>query len=288
MNVELVRVKTPDGYWLDGVLSEPDGIMPVLTVDAVIMLHGAGGNFCDSLLGEITPPLLELGITVLRVNTRGHDGVSTTPGGMAPRRQGAAFEVVDECRHDVIGWVDWLVDRGAQRIVLVGHSLGALKAVYSQSIDANASVVGVVAISPPRLSHAHFCASRLGGVFSDTYRTAQKYVDDGEPQTLLEVRVPIPLLCSAGTYVDKYGPAERYNLLRFFDAVNVPSLYVFGQHELVGSLAFAQLDETLSEVADPQGLRTIVTVDQADHFYAGVRPALSEKLCGWLQRVYGV
>src|SRR5579859_3868724 len=127
MLVDLVQTTTRDGVRLDGAyLRPPSGNTPVLPVDAFCFLHGTGGNFYTStLFDELGERLRALGCGVLRVNTRGHDLVSTASTAQGGRRQGAAFEVVDHCRHDIAAWIDWLRQRVGPRVALLGHSMGA-------------------------------------------------------------------------------------------------------------------------------------------------------------------
>ena len=82
MLVDLINVTTSDGVRLDGIYQKPTGTTGPL--DAVICVHGTGSNFYSSTLFDaLAGRLLELGVGVLRVNTRGHDLMSTasTPRG---------------------------------------------------------------------------------------------------------------------------------------------------------------------------------------------------------------
>src|SRR5438093_261562 len=130
--VELVQTTTRDGVRLDGALQLPWGhSQPVLGCDAFCLVHGTGGNFYSSTLFDSVAEMLRgLGCAVLRVNTRGHDGISTAVTDRGGRRLGAAYEIVDECRHDLAAWTEWLQARGGAgsgaRVGLVGHSLGAV------------------------------------------------------------------------------------------------------------------------------------------------------------------
>ena len=110
MLVDLVQITTRDGTRLDGAYQAPPRPGAAnLAVDAFCFLHGTGGNFYSSTLFDaVAERLLQLGCGVLRANTRGHDlmcNTATTRGG---RRLGAAYEIVDDCRHDVAGWLGWL------------------------------------------------------------------------------------------------------------------------------------------------------------------------------------
>src|SRR3954463_7081006 len=102
MQVDLVQVTTRDGVRLDGALLNPPQTGAQLSLDAVCFIHGTGGNFYSStLFDSFAARFLDLGCAVLRVNTRGHDGISNAVTARGGRRLGAAYEVVDECRHDV-------------------------------------------------------------------------------------------------------------------------------------------------------------------------------------------
>src|SRR5262245_3341805 len=112
--IELVQARTADGVRLDGALAVPkggDGRKP--PVDVVLAVHGTGINFYASTLFEaLTPKFLADGIAVLRVNTRGHDVVSMAATLQGPKRIGSSLERVDECRHDLVAWIEFLVSRG--------------------------------------------------------------------------------------------------------------------------------------------------------------------------------
>src|SRR5207253_10309659 len=118
--VDLVQVSTRDGLRLDGAFRSPaESVKNSLAVDALCFIHGTGGCFYTSMLFDgFAERFLELGCAVLRVNTRGHDLISTAATARGRVRQGAAYEVVDECRHDLAAWADWLRQRAGPRVGL--------------------------------------------------------------------------------------------------------------------------------------------------------------------------
>jgi pimeloyl-ACP methyl ester carboxylesterase len=288
---EIVRIAAADGLRLDGAFrAPPSESAGPLGIDAVVCLHGTGGNFySSSLFAALSPRLLNLGAAVLTVNTRGHDLVNTASGAAGPRLQGAAFEIVDECRYDVAAWVGWLVERGYERIVLAGHSLGAVKAVYSLAHDADrklSSIAGLLAISPPRLSYSHFCQGPSAAEFQAELAAAEAHLREGRGETLMSIRFPLPYLVSAAGYVDKYGPAERYNVLNFAAAVGCPALYTFGAVELERNTAFRGLPELLGAQASQGAELKVAVIAGADHFYSGVHAELADRLEFWLRRTF--
>jgi len=77
--MELARVETADGIWLDG-LFEPAaaGTRPG---DACLLVHGTGSNFyAPGVLEVFARQARDAGLATLRINTRGHDGLGTLRG----------------------------------------------------------------------------------------------------------------------------------------------------------------------------------------------------------------
>jgi len=301
MIVDLVHATTADGLRLCGALETPASGDASTTatarpaVDAIICVHGTGSNFYASTLMEtIATRLVESGIAALRVNTRGHDGISTTSGRTGPVRGGAAYERVADCQFDLAAWVALLTSRGYERIGLLGHSLGGLKCLYTLAKAAGDEagqpspldkVCALLAISPPRLSHSIFCASTHGPAFSAAYEEAQALVDAGRGDTLIESTFPLPYAVSAAGYVDKYGPHERYNILDLLTAVKLPTLLVYGSEEVANNIAFAGMPDAIESLPPPRDHRRVAVVAGGDHFYAGVRSELLAHLERWLRKL---
>ena len=281
MNVTLVQATTRDGLRLDGMFQPAD--TPAVPLDAAVCVHGTGGNFYSSTLFDaLGEKLLTLGVAVLRVNTRGHDLMSTASSSRGGLRQGAAYESFDDCRHDVAAWADWLKRQNRSRIGLIGHSSGALKCLYSQAHEPDEAVRCLVAVSPPRLSHSWFARSDRAAEFRNTYQQAKALVDAGEPNALLDVKLPVPFVVTAAGYAEKYGPDERYNFLRLLDKVRCPALFTFGEIEAGNNMAFRGSAEA---IADVQSEMSVKTIAGADHFYTGVRPALVGAIEEWLRNL---
>jgi dienelactone hydrolase len=246
-------------------------------------LHGAGGNFyATAPFDGLGPWLPSLGVAALRVNTRGHDGLSSAAGSRGRRRFGAAYEIVDECRHDVLAWVEFLRARGYERVGLLGHSLGGVKAIYALANGPRPEVTCLVALSPPCLSYTRFREGPLAANFLETLAQAEAAIAEGHPGTLLEVTFPIPLVISAAGYVDKYGPAERYNILRYLGRIGCAALVTFGALELLDAAAFRGLPEAIGALSADSPLETAI-IAGANHLYAGTLGALEARIEAWLR-----
>lgn len=285
MLVDLLNVTTDDGLRLDGVLRTPaEGVAAANGVDAVIILHGTGSNFYSSnLLAFLADMCLERGAATLNVNTRGHDGISTTAAPVGLRLQGAAYELIDACCHDIGAWITLARQRGYERIGLVGHSLGAVKAIYSQAQRPDQNVQWIVAVSPPRLSHSAFVADGREGFVRD-YERALALVRAEQSRELIEVRFPIPYALSADGFIDKYGPDERYNVLRLIERVACPTVFVYGTQEMSASVTFRGMPELIEQIRGG-GPRQVHVVSGADHIYSGCYAELQARIDAGLRKL---
>jgi alpha/beta superfamily hydrolase len=286
--VDLVQTTARDGIRLDGIFQEGAGPAAVALPDAVCFVHGTGGNFySSSLVDFLAEHWRALGCHISRINTRGHDlmsNASTARGGL---RLGAAYEALDDCRHDLAAWLDWLTQRGCRRIALVGHSSGAVKCLYALAHEPDLPAACVIALSPPRLSYSWFCSGPQKDVFLETILRAEELVAHGQPAALLEVSVPLPMAITAAGYLEKYAVEERYNFLRFIASVPCPQLLTLGSIEAEKNMAFQGTTQALQELFPKPRQLTVATIAGGDHFYTNVRPELATTIEAWLRRTIG-
>jgi alpha/beta superfamily hydrolase len=281
VNVELAKTVTRDGLRLDGIFQAADAGLPTSDDDpaarTALMLHGAGSNFyAGGLFEQLTPSLLRRGIHVLRVNTRGHDGYYTGRASGGITRLGAAYECVADCSLDIAAWLRWLESRELGSAVLVGHSLGAIKAIYSQATEPSPAVAGILAISPPRLSCSAFQWGPYAESFGALLRDAKRLVAERAGHTVIESTFPFPMLITANAFLDKYG-GETYNVVRLAGQIRQPLTFLYGEVELrEGGVAFAGVPDALHQQRRPDQQLDIQTVEGADHFYVGCHEALRQ------------
>jgi len=286
MQVELVRATMPDGVTLDGVWQRAQ--LGGLGLDAACLVHGTGSNFYGSTFMEMLATNLHgLGISVARINTRGHDGISTAVAAQKPLQQGAAFETIDDCRHDLAGWAEWIRTISGPRLLLLGHSMGALKCLYAAVHQVAVKPAAIVAISPPHLSYEWFGRSAKADIFRENYQRAERLAAEEKPG-LMEVQFPMSMFIAPAGYMEKYGPDERYNLLCFVSKISCPVLFLFGQLEVQQGVAFQRLPEELRRLETANGSHDIEIIPGADHFYTGVRPAAWTVIEKWLRDRFSI
>jgi len=281
-NCEPVETLTVDGIRLHGLRLMPTDSGPMSGL-VVLTWHGVGGNFYSThLFRDATTRLRQLGADVVWTNNRGHDGWSIGPTG--PRKGcGAAFECVADCRLDAAAWESWAERHlGARPIVHWGHSLGAVKSIFAVASEGRAAVRGVIASSPPLLSFERLRQGAQSSAFLAAIELATRTAEE-DPERLIKVTHPFPLWIAAGAYLDKYGPGERYDVLRLIDQITSPLLFTYGELELRQPTdAFAEVVSRLVPRCDDQQ-RRFREVPRANHFYAQGANRLADEVIEFLE-----
>jgi pimeloyl-ACP methyl ester carboxylesterase len=121
------------------------------------------------------------------------------------RRYAATY---DDAMTEIDAAVAGLKAKGARRIVVIGHSLGANAAIGYAARRANlADLAGVVALSPGHLPEV----GNMRGFVADAVARAKKLIADGKgdvPQTFPDMAQGIPLIAHAtpSVYVSMFDP----------------------------------------------------------------------------------
>lgn len=203
--VSLVRLKTRDGVWLDGVVTEPKRRPRT----ALVLVHGLGSVFSSGpiLTRELSAGLNAASIAYFKFNTRGHDVVAR--GGR--RMAGAAYERFVDCVEDIRTVLAFVAQCGYRRVVLAGHSTGANKVLYYASRPRDRRVVGIVLLGP--VSDVAAEAKRLGWrELRRRVATAQR-IARRDPQGL----VPRAWgYWSARRYISLYRPGEVEDVFPYY------------------------------------------------------------------------
>jgi alpha/beta superfamily hydrolase len=281
--VELLDARTADDITLHGALAVPTdaGDPDARPFDAVLMMHGHAGTFSDPYFRGFSDALVARGYATLRANNRGHDIVNRAD--RNGRLLGVALETVADCVHDWRAWIDVLAGRGYARVLVWGHSLGAVKTAWYLSHETDTRVGGCILASPPRFDPATYRASARGDEYLANVAHAHALIDAGTPDLLFRSTFPMPALAGPQAYLDKYASGSRYDVFDFVAGVKPPVLALTGERELA-EFSFA------SHVAGYDAARARkpdldhVIVPAGDHFSTGMQPFVVDTIDAWLAR----
>jgi pimeloyl-ACP methyl ester carboxylesterase len=277
--LELVGVRTADKIPLSGLLARGEATDVPPAFDAALLMHGAAGSFDEELLRDVGAALNGRGIATLRANNRGHDVVNRGDG--RGRLLGTAFERIDDCVPDWSAWLDLLARRGYRRLLLFGHSLGAVKSVFFLATEPDARVRGCVLASPPRFNTERMLACERGDAFAASLAEAQALVAAGRPDDLLRTTFPLPSLAGARAYIAKYAAGARYDVFANLPAVACPVFALTGDREFAEPL-FRDHPGDYADVRARKPDVEHVVVPNGDHVYRHARAFALERLTAWI------
>ncbi|MFN8534792.1 MAG: alpha/beta fold hydrolase [Dehalococcoidia bacterium] len=283
MIVDVISVPTPDGLELPAAFLPPQGSFNG-AADAVILNGGTSASFYSPPLFGLMPAFAAAGLGVLSLATRGRDIVWKQLG--KPGYYGSAFESIADCIPDFNGAIEALGKRGFSKVVVIGHSNGAVKAIYYAAHEPDRRLTAVVSCSGPRFSAAWYAASDRAEEFRQNVARAQALVDSGQPDGLFELTFPTePLLRSAQAYLDKYT-TEAYNFAEWSDRIRVPLLRLTGERE--GNVVQAGVAEDLMRLAVNSPQRQAMVIPGAAHRYSESEAQfVADATIGWLQSLAG-
>lgn len=140
--VLLTKIKTRDGVTLDGIYVRPKR----KSKTALIWVHGLTSYFHSgqTLIKELSARCRNAGIGYFKFDNRGHDIVARGPN----HPLGTAFEKFEDCIHDIRALINFAKRLGYRKMVLVGHSTGANKALYYLYKTPDPRVKGLVLLGP--------------------------------------------------------------------------------------------------------------------------------------------
>lgn len=283
MLIDLQKLTTRDGVALDGGVVWPKR----KSATAAIFIHGLTGTFSSWFprMEPLVRALTRQGIAVASFGTRGSGVVSkltkvapTPPprrgrqgrGAKQKFRSGGAFEKFEDCVHDIRAVIDFLARHGYHRIVLVGHSTGANKAVYYTTKTRDRRVRQLVLLGP--LSDVVGEMQERGRSFKTLLARAQKQVREGKGDELFMPVYP-ERLWSAKRYLSLYTPGSREDVFPYYskkgnwravESIRIPTLVVIGDSD-------QYLDRDVRDVMDAfqkhvRDFRGVIIRD-ADHSF---------------------
>ena len=279
MLVDLISVANREGLMLDGAFYAPAADTPDPgPVDAMLLIHGSRGNFCDPATKSMAEDLCAQGIACLTLNTNAHDTIWYNPPGQDYK--GNAFENLENTMSDLRAGIDHLQQRGYRAIGLLGHSMGAVRVTYYAVTHDDPRVAAIVPVSPVRLSYSHYLDSEDAEEFRANMETAQQLINEGDPDGVFRVNFPIPQFFSAASYLDKHGPFEKYNLINLADRIRVPVLALNGSRETHTRLKGMAQDLARAAVNSPRA--SAIMVDEGEHSLVNRTAEASAAVLQWL------
>jgi len=281
--VSLARIRTRDGFFLDGIASEPKR----KSGTALIVVPGLGSVFYSgqTLIGELAEALNRHGIGYFKFNTRGHDYAAR---GNGRKRGGAAFERFRDCVHDIRAMVAFARKRGYRDIVLAGHSTGANKILYYAGKTHDRRLGGVMLLGP--ISDIAAMAKDIG------WRALQRRVRIAERIARRDPDAFVPLawgMWSASRYISLHRPGEAEDTFPYYRAnarwstlreIRDPLAVVIGGSDEHLDRPVRELMDAFRRNATAASSYTGIIIPRAGHGFQKHEHELAQAIVRWIQK----
>ncbi len=216
--------QTPGNILLNGLWFGPQRVNT-----AYIFVHGLGSNTFSH--HELLLPLVTKTAGVLFFNNRGHDTVTTVKKldqrkkrGYRSLLAGCAHEVFTDCRDDIAGAVKVVRNKGAKKIILIGHSTGCQKSIYFLA-HSKKPLVDAVVLLAPLSDYADFIKFTPQKEYDTIVKAAQALIAAGKPHQLLPYEVLPKRLsepCDAQRFLSLYTPDSSEEIFCYAQKSKVP------------------------------------------------------------------
>jgi pimeloyl-ACP methyl ester carboxylesterase len=280
--VSLVRARTRDGVWLDGLMTEPSRRRRT----ALVWVHGLGSAFASGqpLIHALSARLNTAGIAYLKLNSRGHDVVARA----GTRLAGAAFERFGESVADLRAMITLARRAGYDRVILAGHSTGANKALHYMARTRDRRVRGLILLGP--VSDIAGEMKRVGrGELRRRVAVAERLARR-DPDALVPRAFGFR---GARRYVSLYRPGEAEDVFPYYrpgarwaalGRVAVPLAVIVGSRDEYLDRPAAELVAAFERNATRTRSFTGLVVAGAPHGFAGREDALARAIVAWVER----
>lgn len=316
---EQVQIITADHLELPGLLfteRQPRNPPP----QAAIYLHGNGDSsvfYSVKRIQAYAEALTAQGIAFLAFNNRGahfiksldyqekkFDQSAITISAKNKKRQdiiqGSAYELIEECEHDINGAANYLLKRGFKTLYLIGHSTGANKICVYDHHQPNSVFSKYVLLAGG--DDTGLLRDTMGhSAFQSALERAHNEIAKGRGQTLVPHAIYKGIM-SYQSFFDMANPDGEYNtfpflehlrrfqlstlpLFRYFKALSRPALIIYGEHDeyAPGSKGALALEILRQQVQSNQ-ICQFELILGADHSFHHHEKELANLFASWLKR----
>ncbi|MEY4701353.1 MAG: hypothetical protein RL326_1540 [Pseudomonadota bacterium] len=264
--MELVYLSTPDGYTCEGLFwpaTTPQTKVGAVLVHGWSFWHDARvrtRGFCGKHMAAVGERLAAIGIPVVLTMNRGFH----------------AAEFFNDCVIDFQTNIDFLVSKGCEEIVVIGHSLGGAKCAYFAGEVGHPRLRGVVLMSAIPSSYNFAGKDSL-------VATARQYVTDGHGQMIIPFEEGKTIaLHEAETTVRCVDHAYRGTTLDAAAKIKVPILSFAAEREWAW---FQEVTKGIGRVAThAESLDTEIIIGARDHTYSGHEEYVATLVAEWTSR----
>ena len=173
----------------------------------------------------------------------------------------------NDALNEIDFWLDWLHNKGANNITLMGHSRGGNQTAW-YAHDRDSDKFQKVILVAPATAHQQDpeeYEQKYGVALSSVLKKADELIAAGKPQAMLKETDFIyckKTSVSAEAFSNYYTPQDEFDTPTLLKTSKKPTLVVMGSADDV----VADLPEKIAPLVDA-GTISSITIEDADHFF---------------------
>jgi pimeloyl-ACP methyl ester carboxylesterase len=276
MKAQQITITASDGVELAAIAVRPQEP----TTWGAVLIHGICLNHREPLNLAVCSMLASQGVLALSVDMRWHDGYD-------PKvvRTSTFEETID----DLKGSIDWLEQQGANRVFLIGHSLGSIRSAYYQRLTGDARVASLIFLEPARVDfNFHRTLRAYWGKEADAaFAWAKDLVAQGKGDEVgwVPSHHSAKIQSTAEAFLS-YNGEDAQTTYAHVPELDCPLLILEGEAAgRVTAFGFKPDRRGILDSAGNSPLKKLVVIDGADHFFSGRLELLEQAFVEWVASV---
>lgn len=252
LDMESVKIVTPKKTVLNGLYfgsKLPDKVY--------IFVHGLGGNLFSNIV-LIQELALRKDVGVLTFSNRGSEVISRIQkldarkkSGFTKFMGGMAFEKFEDCQDDVLGAVKHIYHKFKCNIILVGHSTGCQKIIFSLAKSKQlAKLISHLVLIAPMSDFAYYQKITPINLWQQQITSVKSQIQNNEGDILLKDIQMEGEIYSANRFFSLYSGVSNEEIFTYFDdkikpvfleKINLPILIILGEKDEYRSKPMIQI-----------------------------------------------
>lgn len=289
---ELEEITASDGLIHQGIVSYPHEAGK----KAVLWVHGLTSSFYSNtvLLRDVADRAVREGYAFGSFNTRGHDMITgikkmdvKEEKGYTYVTAGAGYEVFEDCRFDIEGQIDFFVNKGYEKIYLLGHSTGANKVCFYAGNKPNTHLTGAILISP--------MSDRLNpgedkNQIEENLKKCQVLVENGREDALVTGMSFFPMtakryisLIAPHSLEDQFGYGDVPPFLPYYEQIQLPLYVLFAGNDEYSDRSMEDIQKIFDSKEKTQHYSSEI-VPNVLHNFAGNEKEITNRIFSWIMK----
>lgn len=261
----------------------------------ILWVHGLTSAFYHNfpLIKAVTAVCDKNGYGYASFNNRGHDCLTgldkISNGQIIKTAGGAGVERFEDCVYDIDAGIKFLNDRGYKKVIIIGHSTGALKAAYYAGVKKDVRVAGIVAASP---TSDRLIEVKNNRKLPQILNRMKHMIEIGKGDYILNNIFVFPMTPkryvslfdehSAEETVFDYGSARPDT--KILKAIRVPLLVTLAENDEYADRPVVEIKAFIDKYQNSRNYKSVI-ISNAVHGYDNLEPVFIQTVIHWIKSI---